>query len=284
VKRLLQDGHEVIVHDRSADAVQALIATGVKGATDLADVARQVAPRRVLWVMVPAGEPVETTIDALVPHLSKGDILIDGGNSNFHDSLRRAKALEARGIEFVDVGTSGGIHGLANGYCLMVGASPSAFQYCEPIFRTLAQPDGYAHVGPPGAGHYVKMVHNGIEYGMLQAYAEGYEILHASRDFTLDLGKIARLWNHGSVVRSWLNELAERALSRDDRLASIRGYVEDSGEGRWTVEEAMRLDVPAPVITSSLLARFRSRQEDSFGARVIAALRNEFGGHAVQRK
>jgi 6-phosphogluconate dehydrogenase len=284
VKRLLQDGHEVIVHDRSADAVQALIATGVKGAADLADVARQVAPRRVLWVMVPAGEPVETTIDALVPHLSKGDILIDGGNSNFHDSLRRAKALEARGIEFVDVGTSGGIHGLANGYCLMVGASPSAFQYCEPIFRTLAQPDGYAHVGPPGAGHYVKMVHNGIEYGMLQAYAEGYEILHASRDFTLDLGKIARLWNHGSVVRSWLNELAERALSRDDRLASIRGYVEDSGEGRWTVEEAMRLDVPAPVITSSLLARFRSRQEDSFGARVIAALRNEFGGHAVQRK
>jgi len=283
VKRLLQGGHEVVVHDRSAEAVKALIAD-VKGAKDLADVARQLAPRRIVWVMVPAGTAVETTIQELVPHLARGDIVIDGGNSNFRDSLRRAQALEKYGIEFMDVGTSGGIHGLAHGYCLMIGASPSAFQHCEPIFRTLAQPDGYAHVGPPGAGHYVKMVHNGIEYGMLQAYAEGYEILHASTDFTLDLGQIAGLWNHGSVVRSWLNELAERALSRDDQLASIRGYVEDSGEGRWTVEEAMRLDVPAPVITLSLLARFRSRQEDSFGARVIAALRKEFGGHAVQTK
>ena len=283
VKRLLQGGHEVVVHDRSAEAVKALIAD-VKGAKDLADVARQLAPRRIVWVMVPAGTAVETTIQELVPHLARGDIVIDGGNSNFRDSLRRAQALEKYGIEFMDVGTSGGIHGLAHGYCLMIGASPSAFQHCEPIFRTLAQPDGYAHVGPPGAGHYVKMVHNGIEYGMLQAYAEGYEILHASTDFTLDLGQIAKLWNRGSVVRSWLNELAERALSRDDQLASIRGYVEDSGEGRWTVEEAMRLDVPAPVITLSLLARFRSRQEDSFGARVIAALRKEFGGHAVQTK
>jgi 6-phosphogluconate dehydrogenase len=283
VKRLLQGGHEVVVHDRSAEAVKALIAD-VKGAKDLADVARQLAPRRIVWVMVPAGTAVETTIQELVPHLARGDIVIDGGNSNFRDSLRRAQALEKYGIEFMDVGTSGGIHGLAHGYCLMIGASPSAFQHCEPIFRTLAQPDGYAHVGPPGAGHYVKMVHNGIEYGMLQAYAEGYEILHASTDFTLDLGQIARLWNHGSVMRSWLNELAERALSRDDQLASIRGYVEDSGEGRWTVEEAMRLDVPAPVITLSLLARFHSRQEDSFGARVIAALRKEFGGHAVQTK
>ena len=283
VKRLLQGGHEVVVHDRSAEAVKALIAD-VKGAKDLADVARQLAPRRIVWVMVPAGMAVETTIQELVPHLARGDIVIDGGNSNFRDSLRRAQALEKYGIEFMDVGTSGGIHGLAHGYCLMIGASPTAFQHCEPIFRTLAQPDGYAHVGPPGAGHYVKMVHNGIEYGMLQAYAEGYEILHASTDFTLDLGQIAKLWNHGSVVRSWLNELAERALSRDDQLASIRGYVDDSGEGRWTVEEAMRLDVPAPVITLSLLARFRSRQEDSFGARVIAALRKEFGGHAVQTK
>jgi len=176
------------------------------------------------------------------------------------------------------------VWGLANGYCLMIGASPSAFQHCEPIFRTLAPPEGYARVGPPGAGHYVKMVHNGIEYGLLQAYAEGYEILHESQDFTLDLGRIAKLWNHGSVVRSWLNELAERAFSRDDQLANIRGYVDDSGEGRWTVEEAMRLDVPAPVITLSLLARFRSRQEESFGAKVIAALRKEFGGHAVKTK
>ena len=284
VRRLVQGGHEVIVYDRSAEAVSAQVANGVKEAKDLADVASQLAPRRVLWVMVPAGAPVEGTIAELVPHLARGDIVIDGGNSNFRDSMRRAKALETQGIQFVDVGTSGGIHGLASGYCLMVGGSPAAVQHCEPIFRTLAPPDGYAHVGPPGAGHYVKMVHNGIEYGLLQAYAEGYEILHASEDFTLQLGQIAKLWNHGSVVRSWLNELAERALSRDDQLAAIRGYVEDSGEGRWTVEEAMRLDVPAPVITLSLLARLRSRQEESFGAKVIAALRKEFGGHAVHTK
>jgi 6-phosphogluconate dehydrogenase len=284
VRRLLQGGHELIVYDRSADAVNAHVAGEVKGAKDIADVARQLTPRRVVWVMVPAGAAVEATLEELVPHLGRGDIVIDGGNSNFRDTLRRAEALKARGIDFVDVGTSGGIHGLAEGYCLMIGASPTAFQHCEPIFRTLAPPEGYAHVGPSGAGHYVKMVHNGIEYGLLQAYAEGYEILHASRDFTLDLGRIAKLWNHGSVVRSWLNELAERTLSRDGQLAGIRGYVEDSGEGRWTVEEAMRLDVPAPVITMSLLARFRSRQEDSFGAKVIAALRHEFGGHAVQTK
>ena len=285
VQRLLQGGgHELIVFDRSADAVKTHVAKGVKAAKDLADVARQLAPRRVVWLMVPAGAPVESTIEQLVPHLARGDIVIDGGNSNFRDSLRRAEALKSQGIEFVDVGTSGGIWGLRVGYCLMIGASPAAFRHCEPIFRTLAPPEGYAHVGPPGAGHYVKMVHNGIEYGLLQAYAEGYEILHASRDFTFKLSQIAKLWNHGSVVRSWLNELAELALSRDDQLAAIRGHVEDSGEGRWTVEEAMRLDVPTPVITLSLLARLRSRQEESFSAKVIAALRNEFGGHAVQTK
>ena len=284
VERLVQGGHELIVYDSSAAAVKTHAGKGVKTAKDLADVAKQLAPRRVVWVMVPAGAPVESTIEQLVPHLTRGDIVIDGGNSNFRDSLRRAEALKTQGIEFVDVGTSGGIWGLTVGYCLMIGASPAAFQHCEPIFRSLAPPEGYAHVGPSGAGHYVKMVHNGIEYGLLQAYAEGYEILHASQDFTLHLGKIAKLWNHGSVVRSWLNELAERAFSRDDQLIAIRGYVEDSGEGRWTVEEAMRLDVPAPVITLSLLARFRSRQEESFGAKVIAALRNEFGGHAVQTK
>ena len=283
VKRLRQGGHEVVVYDQNPDAVKAHVAEGVRGAKDLADVARQLVPRRVVWVMVPAGA-VENTIEQLMPQLSRGDIVIDGGNSNFRDSLRRAEALRTQGIEFVDVGTSGGIWGLTLGYCLMIGASPAAFQHCGPIFQTLAQPDGYAHVGPSGAGHYVKMVHNGIEYGLLQAYAEGYEILHASKDFTLQLGQIAKVWNHGSVVRSWLNELAERALSRDDKLAAIRGYVEDSGEGRWTVEEAVRLDVPAPVITLSLLARLRSRQEESFGAKVIAALRNEFGGHAVRSK
>jgi 6-phosphogluconate dehydrogenase len=225
---------------------------------------------------------VEATIDALLPHLGRGDVLIDGGNSNFRDSKRRAERLAAAGIEFVDAGTSGGIWGLTVGYCLMIGASPAAFGRCEPIFRTLAPPDGYAHVGPPGAGHYVKMIHNGIEYGMLQAYAEGYEILNASKDFTLDLHQIAAVWNKGSVVRSWLNELAERAFAKDPRLGALKGYVEDSGEGRWTVEEAMHLDVPAPVITLALQARFRSRQAESFGAKVIAALRNEFGGHAVK--
>jgi len=281
VRRLVQGGHELIVYDSSAEEIRSHVGTGAKGAKDVADVARQLAPRRVVWIMVPAGA-VEGTIEQLTPHLARGDIVIDGGNSNFRDSVRRAEALKKQGIEFVDVGTSGGIWGLTLGYCLMIGASPAAFQHCEPIFRTLAPADGYAHVGPSGAGHYVKMVHNGIEYGLLEAYAEGYEILHASPDFKLQLGKIAKLWNHGSVVRSWLNELAERAFSRDDQLAAIRGYVEDSGEGRWTVEEAIRLDVAAPVITLSLLARLRSRQEESFGAKVIAALRNEFGGHAVR--
>ena len=283
VRRLVQGGHELIAYDQSADAVKSHVGTGAKGAKDLADVVRQLTPPRVVWIMVPAAA-VEGTIEQLVPHLSRGVIVIDGGNSNFRDSLRRGDALKGNGIEFVDVGTSGGIWGLTLGYCLMIGASPAAFQHCEPIFRTLAPPEGWAHVGPPGAGHYVKMVHNGIEYGMLQAYAEGNEILHASQDFKLQLGEIAKLWNHGSVVRSWLNELAERAFSRDDQLAGIRGYVEDSGEGRWTVEEAMRLNVAAPVITLSLLARFRSRQQESFGAKVIAALRREFGGHAVQTK
>ena len=284
VRRLVQNGHEVIVYDSSRDAMKAHAAKGVNAAKDVADVARLLTPPRVVWLMVPAGGPVVSTLEQLVPHLTSGDIVIDGGNSNFRDSLQRAEALTGQGIEFVDVGTSGGIWGLELGYCLMIGASPAAFQHCEPIFRTLAPPDGYARVGPPGAGHYVKMVHNGIEYGLLQAYAEGYEILHASKDFQLQLRQIAGLWNHGSVVRSWLNELAERAFSRDDKLAGIRGYVEDSGEGRWTVDEALRLDVPAPVITLSLLARLRSRQEESFGAKVIAALRKEFGGHSVQSK
>jgi len=282
VRRLIQGGHELIVYDQSAEAVKAYVGKGVRKAENVADIARQLSPRRVVWVMLPAGAPVQSTIEQLVPRLSRGDIIIEGGNSNFRDSLRRAEALQAKGIEFIDVGTSGGIWGLEGGYCLMIGASPAAFRHCDPVFRTLAAPDGYAHVGPPGAGHYVKMVHNGVEYAMLQAYAEGYEILHASQDFTFDLHQIAKLWNHGSVVRSWLNELAERALARDGQLSGVRGYVEDSGEGRWTIEEALRLDVPAPVITLSLLARLRSRQEESFGAKLIAALRHEFGGHAIK--
>jgi 6-phosphogluconate dehydrogenase len=283
VQRLLQGGHQVVVFDRSADAVRAHVAMGASGARDPADVVGQLSGPRIVWVMVPAGAPVESTIEELLPGLSAGDIIIDGGNSNYKDSIRRAARLKARGLEFIDAGTSGGIWGLTVGYCLMIGASADAFARCEPIFRTLAPPDGYAHVGPPGSGHYVKMIHNGIEYGMLQAYAEGYEILHASKDFELDLHQISAVWNRGSVVRSWLNELAERAFAKDTELAELKGYVEDSGEGRWTVQEAIDLDVPAPVITLSLLARFRSRQSDSFGAKVIAALRNEFGGHAVKR-
>jgi 6-phosphogluconate dehydrogenase len=284
VRRLAQGGHELVVYDQSADAIKAHTAKGISAARDIADVAKRLVPRRVVWLMLPAGAPTESAIEQLVPQLAKGDVLIDGGNSNFTDSLRRAEALKGRGIDFVDVGTSGGIWGLTLGYCLMVGASPSAFQYCEPIFRTLATPDGYAHVGPSGAGHYVKMVHNGIEYGMLQAYAEGYEILHASKDFPgLDLHKIAAVWNHGSVVRSWINELAETAFEKSNDLPDLKGYIADSGEGRWTVQEAIDLDVPAPVITLSLLMRLRSRQDDSFGGKVIAALRNEFGGHAVKK-
>ena len=282
-ERLVKGGHEVVVYARKAEEVQRYVSKGATGASGLSDVTSKLKSPRIVWIMVPAGKPVEETIASLLPGLTKGDVIIDGGNSNYRDSMRRAADLQAKGIHFIDSGTSGGIWGLANGYCLMIGASPEAFKLCEPIFKTLAPPDGYAHMGPPGSGHYVKMIHNGIEYGMLQAYAEGYEILHASRDFKLDLRKIAAVWNRGSVVRSWLNELAETAFEKDSELSDLRGYVEDSGEGRWTVQEAIDLDVPAPVITLSLLARLRSRQTDSFSAKVIAALRNEFGGHAVKK-
>jgi 6-phosphogluconate dehydrogenase len=282
-ERLMKGGHEVVVYDRSAEAIQRYVSLGAAAAGSASEITAKLKAPRIVWIMVPSGKPVDDTIASLVPGLSNGDVIIDGGNSNFHDSMRRAADLQAKGINFVDCGTSGGIWGLANGYCLMIGASAEAFKLCEPIFKTLAPPNGYAHIGPPGSGHYVKMIHNGIEYGALQAYAEGYEILHASRDFKLDLHKIAAVWNQGSVVRSWLNELAEIAFQKDNDLKDLRGYVEDSGEGRWTVQEAIDLDVPAPVITLSLLARLRSRQSDSFSAKVIAALRNEFGGHAVKK-
>ena len=282
-ERLVRGGHEVVVFDRKPPTVQQYVSLGAIGSTSLSDAMAKLKGPRIAWIMVPAGKPVDETIASILPGMSKGDVIIDGGNSNFHDSMRRAADLQTKGIHFVDSGTSGGIWGLANGYCLMIGASPEAFKLGEPIFKTLAPPDGYAHMGPPGAGHYVKMIHNGIEYGMLQAYAEGYEILHASKDFKLDLHKIAAVWNHGSVVRSWLNELAELAFEKDIDLKDLRGYVDDSGEGRWTVQEAIDLNVPAPVITLSLLTRLRSRQADSFSAKVIAALRNEFGGHAVKK-
>ena len=280
-RRLLGAKHEVVAFDRRADAVKELAVLGAIGAASLADVCSKLSAPRIVWIMVPAGKPVDDTIAQLLPQLSTGDIIIDGGNSNFHDTVRRGRELHAKGIEFVDSGTSGGVCGLENGYCLMVGGDDKAVSTCEPIFRALAPQDGYAHVGPTGSGHYVKMVHNGIEYGMLQAFAEGFEILHASKEFDIDLHQVAAVWNHGSVVRSWINELAESAFARDPSLKDLRGYVDDSGEGRWTVQEAIDLDVPAPVITLSLLTRLRSRQSESFGAKVIAALRHEFGGHAV---
>ncbi len=237
VRRLMQAGHAAVVYDLDANVVAEYASLGATAATNLEDVCTRLSTPRLIWLMVPAGSAVDETIAQLIPMLSSGDIIVDGGNSFYKDSLRRARELSARGIEFIDAGTSGGIWGLQNGYCMMVGGSTQAVTHCEPIFRALAPADGYAHVGASGSGHYVKMVHNGIEYGMLQAYAEGYQILHASPDFSFDLHQIAGLWNHGSVVRSWLNELAEKAFSADAELAGIAGYVADSGEGRWTVQK-----------------------------------------------
>jgi 6-phosphogluconate dehydrogenase len=282
-ERLMRGGHTVVAYDRDPATVSKYQSMGAEAAKDLAQVVGKLSTPRIIWIMVPAGKPVDDTIDALLPQLSPGDILIDGGNSMYKDTRARAERLASKQINFVDAGTSGGVWGLENGYCLMVGGDTKAVKHCEPIFLTLAPKDGYLHVGPPGAGHYVKMVHNGIEYGLLQAYAEGYEVLAASKKYPeLDLHAIAELWQHGSVVRSWLNELAASAFARDARLDKLKGYVADSGEGRWTVAEAIEEDVPAPVITLSLIMRLRSRQQDTFSGKVIAALRNEFGGHAVK--
>jgi 6-phosphogluconate dehydrogenase len=282
-ERLMRGGHAVVVYDRDPATVKKYQQMGATPATDLAEVVKKLSAPRVIWIMVPAGPRVDHTFEARRPPLAAGDILIDGGNSMYKDSRARAERLAAEKINFIDAGTSGGVWGLENGYCLMVGGDTTAVKHCEPIFLTLAPKDGYLHVGPPGAGHYVKMVHNGIEYGLLQAYAEGYEILAASKKYPeLDLQAIAGLWQHGSVVRSWLNELAAAAFARDPRLDKLKGYVADSGEGRWTVAEAIEEDVPAPVITLSLLMRLRSRQSDTFSGKEIAALRNEFGGHAVK--
>jgi 6-phosphogluconate dehydrogenase len=281
VERLLNDGHRVVAYNRSPEPTRAVAAKGAAATFSLPELVKALTPPRAIWIMVPSGDPVDQMINALLPHVTAGDILIDGGNSNYHDSARRAEALKAKKIRFLDAGTSGGIWGLKVGYCLMVGGEEDAFRRLEPALKTLAPKDGYLHVGPSGAGHFTKMIHNGIEYGMLQAYGEGFELLKAS-PFKPDLGKVAHLWNRGSVVRSWLLELAELAFSKDPDLDKIRGYVEDSGEGRWTIQEAIDRDVPAPVLALSLFARFRSRQDDSFAAKVIAALRNEFGGHSVK--
>ena len=282
-ERLLRGGHKLIIYDRSPEAIQRCVDKGAFGAHSLADFVKQVSLPRVIWLMVPSGEPVDLTIEQLLPSLLENDIIIDGGNSHYKDSTRRAEKLKQLGIHFVDAGTSGGIWGLQEGYCLMIGGEKAIVDQLEPIFKTLAPENGFAHVGASGAGHFAKMVHNGIEYGMLQAYGEGFEMLKASQ-FEFDLGKISHLWNQGSVVRSWLLELAKNAFQKDPQLSSIRGYVEDSGEGRWAVLEAVEREIPASILTLSLFARYASRQEDSFSAKVIAALRNEFGGHAVKKE
>ena len=281
VRRLMRDGHDCVVYDVNGEPIKELAGEGATGTGSLKEMAEKLEAPRTIWVMVPAGEITESTVKEVAAVLEKGDVIVDGGNSNFRDSQRRAGETAKQGIGYIDAGVSGGIWGLANGFCLMVGGDAEPVKRLEPVFLSLAPKDGYLHVGGPGAGHYVKMVHNGIEYGLMQAYAEGFEIMHAS-DYQLDLARISTLWNHGSVVRSWLLELAERAFAGDQDLKHLKGWVADSGEGRWTVQEAIDKDVPAPVITLSLLTRFRSRQEDSYGAKVLAALRNEFGGHAVK--
>jgi 6-phosphogluconate dehydrogenase len=279
--RLLQGGHQVMVYDRIPEAGAALAGKGATVGGSLADFGQKLKAPRILWLMIPAGPPVDDTIQGLSGTLSPGDVVIDGGNSNYKDSIRRAEALRSQRIEFLDVGVSGGIWGLKVGFNLMIGGKQAVFQQAEPIFKTLAPPDGYAYVGASGAGHYSKMVHNGIEYSMLQSYAEGFEILKAA-PFGFDLEQLAKLWNHGSVIRSWLLELAQAAFEQDPQLSRIRGYVDDSGEGRWTLQEAIDHAVPAPALAMSLFMRFRSRQDDSFSDKLIAALRNEFGGHPVK--
>jgi 6-phosphogluconate dehydrogenase len=279
--RLQRGGHHVVAYDRDTSAVQRTEGDGATGASSLNDLVAKLTAPRAVWIMVPAGEPTDSTIGALLALLQPGDVIIDGGNSRWTDSKQRYLRCKDKGVSFVDAGTSGGVWGLANGYCLMVGGDDDAVTRVEPIFLTLAPKDGYAHVGPSGAGHFSKMVHNGIEYGMLAAYGEGFEILEKS-EYDYDLHELASIWRYGSVVRSWLLELLELALKDDPELSKVKGWIDDSGEGRWTVQAAIDESVPAPVITMSLLSRFVSRQEESYSAKVIAALRNQFGGHAIK--
>ncbi len=282
VRRLARSGeHRVVAGNRSPRPVDEVVSEGAEGAYSMEELVEKLKAPRVVWIMVPAGDATEQALFQFADLMDEGDILIDGGNSYFRDSVRRAKMLRERGLGFLDAGTSGGVWGLQVGYCLMVGGDSGAYEHVEPALKTLAPENGYAYLGEAGAGHFVKMIHNGVEYGMMQAYAEGFEILEKSQ-YDFDLRAISSLWNQGSVVRSWLLELAENAFEKDGHLESIRGYAEDSGEGRWTVLEAINEDVPTNVIAGSLFARFASRQDDSFAMKVIAALRGEFGGHAVQ--
>jgi 6-phosphogluconate dehydrogenase len=281
VTRLTRGGHSIVAFDRSPESMAKATAVGASAVDSLDALVAALDEPRAVWLMVPAGAPTEDTVDALGHLLGKGDVIIDGGNTHFHDDVRRATTLEAKGIHYVDAGTSGGIWGLEAGYCLMVGGREDVCRRLEPLFLTLAPEHGYLYVGGPGAGHYVKMVHNGIEYGLMQAYAEGFELLHAS-DYRPDLAKVASLWMHGSVVRSWLLELTARALADDGELSTLKPYVEDSGEGRWTLQEGLDKRIPLPALTASLFTRFRSRIDNSFAERLLAAMRNQFGGHAVK--
>lgn len=281
-RRLLKGNHQVIAYNRTSNKTDEIAKQGAIGAYSLSEMVEKLSPPRVVWLMLPAGPAIDNHLEQLKDLLSDGDVVIDGGNTYFKDDIRRADMLAEKGIQFVDAGVSGGIWGLKVGYCTMVGGTKANFEYLEPIFRTLAPQDGYLYCGPTGAGHFVKMVHNGIEYGMMQAYGEGFEILEASQYAeSLNYAEVAHLWNQGSVIRSWLLELAEEAFKKDGKLSDIRGYVEDSGEGRWMVQQAIETAVAAPVIALSLLQRFRSRKEDTYSDKVLAALRREFGGHAV---
>jgi 6-phosphogluconate dehydrogenase len=280
--RLMEKGHQVVAFDLSDEARQAVAAKGAVPAATLDEMVGQLEGPRVAWVMLPAGDPTNRTIDTLKALLGERDVVIDGGNSNYKEAAPTAASLAEKGVAFLDAGVSGGVWGLTEGYCLMVGGTAEAVSVCEPIFVALAPEGGYAHVGPVGAGHFVKMVHNGIEYGLMEAYAEGFELMHGAQEFSLDLHQIASIWRYGSVVRSWLLELTERALAPGSGFERIEGYVVDSGEGRWTALEAIERGVPAPVVTLALFQRFSSRHEDSYANRLVAALRNQFGGHAVR--
>ncbi len=282
VTRLQRAGHQVTAYDRAAEALKQATAAGCVGVSSLADLVQRLKAPRAVWVMVPSGPPTEETVQAVAALLQPDDIIIDGGNTRFHDDVRRARELTPKQIQYIDAGTSGGIWGLKNGYCLMIGGDKDAVNRLAPIFESLAPPNGWAHVGAVGAGHYVKMVHNGIEYSMMQGYAEGFELMSKS-DYGLDLARIADLWMQGSVVRSWLLELAGSALKEDPRLDKLKGFVQDSGEGRWMVADAIEKNVPVPTLTTALFTRFRSRQGESFAEKMLAALRNAFGGHAVKR-
>ena len=277
--RLTQHGQQVVAWDRNEASVKGVASEGAQGVASLEDLVKALDPPRAVWLMLPSGDPTEATIHTLEDLLEPGDTIVDGGNSNFRFAMEDAERLSAKGIAFIDAGVSGGVWGLKEGYCLMVGGKPDVVKRVEPIFEALAPENGYAHVGPVGAGHFVKMVHNGIEYGLLQAYAEGFALMHKADEFDLDLHQIAELWRYGSVVRSWLLDLTALALANEAEFGKVRGFVEDSGEGRWTVEEAIARGVSTPVMAISLFERFQSREPDSFAAKIVAALRNQFGGH-----